>query len=179
MARQNVNIGTSPNKGNGDPLRTAFTKINNNFSELYAGNFLSPTALNSSLIANTDGTLSLGSASNQWQNLHVKDFIYLGGTRLSVSASGTLLVNNNSITADAIKGSVFADDSSLLVDGINGKFYGHLTGDVNGSVFGDDSTILVDAVNGNIPGYVKLSVLKTEVAASADFAAFKTRIAAL
>ena len=34
MARQNINIGTSPNKGNGDPLRTAFTKINNNFSEL-------------------------------------------------------------------------------------------------------------------------------------------------
>ena len=179
MARQNINIGTSPNKGNGDPLRTAFTKINNNFSELYAGNFLSPTALNSSLIANTDGTLSLGSASNQWQNLHVKDFIYLGGTRLSVSASGTLLVNNNSITADAIKGSVFADDSSLLVDGINGKFYGHLTGDVNGSVFGDDSTILVDAVNGNIPGYVKISVLKAEVAASTNFADFQTRIAAL
>ena len=30
MARQTVNIGTSANKGNGDPLRTAFTKINNN-----------------------------------------------------------------------------------------------------------------------------------------------------
>ena len=67
----------------------------------------------------------------------------------------------------------------MLVDGINGKFYGHLTGDVNGSVFGDDSTILVDAVNGNIPGYVKLSVLKSEVAASTSFADFQLRIAAL
>ena len=36
MARQSINIGTSANKGDGDPLRTAFTKINSNFSELYA-----------------------------------------------------------------------------------------------------------------------------------------------
>lgn len=35
MAKQIVNIGTSPNQGNGDPLRTAFTKINENFTELY------------------------------------------------------------------------------------------------------------------------------------------------
>lgn len=35
MAKQTVNIGTSVNKGNGDPLRTAFTKINANFTELY------------------------------------------------------------------------------------------------------------------------------------------------
>jgi NAD(P)H-hydrate repair Nnr-like enzyme with NAD(P)H-hydrate epimerase domain len=35
MAKQTVNIGTSVNKGDGDPLRTAFTKINQNFTELY------------------------------------------------------------------------------------------------------------------------------------------------
>ncbi len=35
MAKQTINIGTSANKGDGDPLRTAFTKINLNFSELY------------------------------------------------------------------------------------------------------------------------------------------------
>lgn len=37
MAKQTINIGTSPNKGDGDPLRTAFTKINENFTELYTG----------------------------------------------------------------------------------------------------------------------------------------------
>jgi hypothetical protein len=35
MAQQIINIGNSPNDGNGDPLRTAFTKANNNFTELY------------------------------------------------------------------------------------------------------------------------------------------------
>jgi len=35
MAKQTINIGTSANKGDGDPLRTAFQKINSNFSEVY------------------------------------------------------------------------------------------------------------------------------------------------
>ena len=35
MAKQTINIGTSANDGTGDPLRTAFTKINQNFTELY------------------------------------------------------------------------------------------------------------------------------------------------
>ena len=35
MARQTINIGTAANDGTGDPLRTAFDKINDNFVELY------------------------------------------------------------------------------------------------------------------------------------------------
>ena len=75
------------------------------------------------------------------------------------------------ITAD-FKGSVFADDSTLLVDGVNGKIVapvetttviadiisGDLTGNVTGNVTGthsgnviaDDSTVLVEAYSGTI-----------------------------
>jgi hypothetical protein len=35
MAYQSVNIGSSANDGTGDPLRTAFDKINDNFAEIY------------------------------------------------------------------------------------------------------------------------------------------------
>ena len=35
MAQQTINIGTTANDGTGDPLRTAFDKINDNFTELY------------------------------------------------------------------------------------------------------------------------------------------------
>jgi len=35
MAQQTINIGTVANDGTGDPLRTAFDKINDNFTELY------------------------------------------------------------------------------------------------------------------------------------------------
>jgi hypothetical protein len=36
MAQQVINIGGTANDGSGDPLRTAFTKANQNFAELYA-----------------------------------------------------------------------------------------------------------------------------------------------
>lgn len=36
MAQQTIGVGAAPNDGTGDPFRTAFTKCNSNFSELYA-----------------------------------------------------------------------------------------------------------------------------------------------
>jgi hypothetical protein len=36
MAQQTINVGSAANDGTGDPLRTAFTKSNANFTELYA-----------------------------------------------------------------------------------------------------------------------------------------------
>lgn len=36
MAKQTINIGSVANDGTGDPLRTAFDKINDNFDELYS-----------------------------------------------------------------------------------------------------------------------------------------------
>lgn len=35
MAQQTINVGTAPDDHTGDPVRTAFTKSNDNFSELY------------------------------------------------------------------------------------------------------------------------------------------------
>lgn len=35
MTKQTINIGTNANDGTGDPLRTAFSKTNDNFTELY------------------------------------------------------------------------------------------------------------------------------------------------
>jgi len=36
MAREVINVGTVPNDGLGDPIRTAYIKCNNNFGELYS-----------------------------------------------------------------------------------------------------------------------------------------------
>ena len=36
MTRQNINIGSAANDGTGDTLRTAGTKINQNFQETYS-----------------------------------------------------------------------------------------------------------------------------------------------
>lgn len=197
MAQQLINIGSSPNKGDGDAIRTAFDKVNDNFTELY---------------------------------LDVVD--------LKIAVDGT---SGDTILANAVKGDVIGQDSSIIVDSVNAKVTASLDGDVTGSVFADNSTLLVDGVNGNIPkanvedsanwdtayswgdhsvaGYlttftetdpivgavngivkadgagnisaavagtdylvtetIDLATLKTEVAASADFADFQARIAAL
>lgn len=36
MTQQTINLGTAPNSGTGDPLRSAFTKCNQNFTDLYS-----------------------------------------------------------------------------------------------------------------------------------------------
>lgn len=62
MATQEIiNIGTLPNDGEGDPLRVAFAKINNNFSNLF------PTAVNtesSYTIGNTPGQVIFETPAN-------------------------------------------------------------------------------------------------------------------
>ena len=63
MAKQTVNIGTSENKGDGDPLRTAFQKINENFDELYTGNFNAETDIKGSIFGD-DSTLLVDGANN-------------------------------------------------------------------------------------------------------------------
>jgi hypothetical protein len=44
MAQQIINVGATPNDGAGDPIRTAFTKCNNNFSQLYSRVQVTPPA---------------------------------------------------------------------------------------------------------------------------------------
>ena len=62
MAKQTVNLGSSANDGTGDPLRTAFDKINDNFDELYlystatSGNNITITA-NTIASDNTNGNI--------------------------------------------------------------------------------------------------------------------------
>lgn len=60
MAKQTINIGTGPNTKTGDPLRTAFTKINQNFTELYDADseLVIPTDISD--LTDNDGLLNQG-----------------------------------------------------------------------------------------------------------------------
>jgi len=64
MAQQTINIGSVANDRTGDPLRTAFDKINDNFNELYAvsgagsGNNVAITG-NSIISENSNGNIIL------------------------------------------------------------------------------------------------------------------------
>lgn len=76
-------------------------------------------------------TFNIGSVEKKWNNIYAQH-----------------------VTAD-LNGSVFANDSTLLVNALDGEIpasvvKGTRTGDLIGSVFADDSTMLIDGVTGSL-----------------------------
>jgi hypothetical protein len=57
MAKQTINIGTAANDGTGDPLRTAFTKTNANFTEIYNAGLIPSQTGNNARYLSTDGAI--------------------------------------------------------------------------------------------------------------------------
>ena len=104
MAIQTINVGSAANSGGGDPLRLAMIKINENFTEVYGD------VANLKIVTGTSG-----------------------------ATGGTLAVN-------AVQGDLIGQDSSIIVDSSNNT----VKGDFIGSVFADDSTVLIDGVGGTI-----------------------------
>ena len=93
---------------------------------------------------------------------------------LTINGVGTVTVTTNpgtktltltgSSTFD-LRGSVFADDSTMLVDAtdgvLRGTLVGTVVGELKGSVFGDDSTKIVDAVENKVYGGIFATTLRT------------------
>jgi hypothetical protein len=67
MSQEIINVGAAPNDGEGDPIRTAFIKTNNNFSQLFSLSANSISNGNSKVsIPNSNGNiyLSVGNVAN-------------------------------------------------------------------------------------------------------------------
>jgi hypothetical protein len=58
MTREVINVGTSPNDGTGDPLRTAYIKCNDNFGELYSRVQETPPSTPSGSVGDTAGMIA-------------------------------------------------------------------------------------------------------------------------
>lgn len=63
MAKQIINIGTA-DKGDGDPIRTAFTKVNSNFTELYSALGLGNNTLTIGSFEFTENVITTNDSSN-------------------------------------------------------------------------------------------------------------------
>ena len=141
----------------GEPIFTTDTK------KLYIGD------------GSTAGGIVVDTTGNQISDIIEDTSPQLGGpldlNNQNITGTGNINITGQ-ISASAIdlKGSIFADDSTLLVDGINGRITGpvvaNVTGDVlgnvTGSVFATDSSLIVDAttktVQGTLNGHVTGSV---------------------
>ena len=64
MTKQSINVGTSANDRKGDSLRAAFTKVNNNFDELYTALGLQDPTLNLGAFTFTGSTMSTDDSTN-------------------------------------------------------------------------------------------------------------------
>lgn len=122
MAKQVINIGTVANDGTGDPLRTAFDKVNDNFTELYnddSGDVDSVNGQTGTVVLDTDD-ISEG-ASNLYNATHTGEVT--GATALTIandvisyaklaneftekSTQADLLFNNNAIHEGTLSGDV-------------------------------------------------------------------------
>ena len=158
MAQQFINIGTSANKGDGEPLRSAFIKVNENFTEVYAeileGRDSNVVGSDSTILVdaennkiNLDGTVKgdiipdtnvaydIGSATKRFKDLYLSgNTINLGGTAISVE-SGELKLGGVKIPSQT-------DLDSSIADVTAGKFSFNITG--------DDSTVRTVQSGSNI-----------------------------
>ena len=110
MAKQNINVGATPNDRSGDSLRSAFQKINANFTELYTSLGLDVAPLNLGAFEFTGSTLSTTDSSSITidQATTVTSNLTVGGDILPSVANGgdlgssarpwkSLYVSNNTI----------------------------------------------------------------------------------
>lgn len=124
MAKQTINIGT-PDTGNGDPLRTAFSKVNSNFTELY--DLLGPGAdlgaVDQDIVPLLNDTYDLGTVLRKWRAGYFSDEININGFSLKINNSGILSINNqqiggdNDLDIDGGAASTFYDQNGLNIDG--------------------------------------------------------------
>ena len=157
MAQQTINIGSSANDGTGDPLRTAFDKINDNFTELYgsspfgtiislSGNTISTNQSNADLVLRGNGTGGV-----------VADSIKFSGTTISSDDSTSIQVNENfdvdgNITASGnitATGNIFAKGNINLGDAASDqtKVIGVFEAD---NIQIDGTTITTNTTNGSV-----------------------------
>jgi hypothetical protein len=134
MARQAINIGSSANDGTGDPLRTAFDKINDNFVELYGSdndintldanldvnNFAITTGVtngNITITPNGTGSIKLGAmkfngttlSSDDSTIININEGLVVDGTA-NISGAATLATSLTLATGATVTGILDEDN---------------------------------------------------------------------
>ena len=125
MSKQRINVGSGTNTGDGDTLRAAMIKANNNFDELYdiigqdstgksidiSGNIISSTFTNTDIIIEPNGSGDIVMSGDLVAKIIKSD------------DSTGIIINDNLILTGIIK----ADDSSIVRIGENLDVAGTIT----------------------------------------------------
>jgi len=108
MAQQTINIGTVANDGTGDPLRSAFDKVNDNFNELYADDAGDVNSVSAGTGISVDQTTGAVTVTNSDPN----------ATHTGEVTGATALTIANDVITDAKLGVQYTD-GVVLASGSN------------------------------------------------------------
>ena len=127
MTQEIINIGTQPNDGEGDPLRTAFAKINNNFTQLFSTGFF------------TSNAYSTGDTAEQ----------VIFTTPVETFTQGIIQINSNDTSSTdteniTLNVSVVNDGSDLTWVGHSTLFFGNVLTGYDMDIFESNVRILVN-----------------------------------
>jgi hypothetical protein len=127
MTQEIINVGAQPNDGDGDPLRTAFQKVNNNFTQLFSTGFFTSSAYSTGLAAGqiifqtpietfTQGIIQINStdtSSTDTENITLNVSVINDGSHLKWNGHNTLF-NGNVLTEYDMD--IFASNVRILVN---------------------------------------------------------------
>lgn len=169
MTKLVIAIGTSANDKTGDPLRTAFGKVNDNFTEVYntLATLAAPDAFNGGIISSpliiTDtsesnstvtGSLRLSGGASVAKNLVVGNAIYIGnGATNTLFANPTLIARASG--SQYIQAALVNTDGHGSADwvayGDNGNSqHGWVDMGFTGSIFDDPNYTITEQGEGYI-----------------------------
>ena len=140
MSQEVINIGTVANDGEGDPLRVAFQKINNNFTQLFTAGFETyqsttfdntPDQVIFEIPANlfTQGTFQINSANPgtvDSQNIILVASIYNDGTDVGWTGRNTIVINDAVVSGYDINIEPISGNLQVLVTPIPDATLNHL-----------------------------------------------------
>jgi len=130
MTYEFVNVGAAPDNGNGDPLRTAYIKINNNFANLQqAGTTRITNGLSNVIIPDANGNIYMGVAN-------VANIV-------TVTSNG-VIATSISTTGNIAAGQYFLGNGYFLTD----------ISQARSIVFGT-SNVSIPSIDGNINSVVQ------------------------
>jgi hypothetical protein len=155
MAQEIINVGSAPNDGQGDPIREAFTKCNNNFTELFSGSIGSNAISNGNSvvqISTANGNISMSVSGTANVAVVTTTGITVSNTLTAANIDAVNLVINNISSDDStfitIEDGVIVNGVISAVDSITG---GNIltAGNVTGAFFIGDGSQLTNLPAGN------------------------------
>ena len=151
MARQTINIGSTANDGTGDPLRTAFNKVNENFIEVYDGINVFDQNLN------TSNNVTFNEVS-------VNDDLTISGSIVSNSSftvTSEIGATSSGVFLDGVNDAILFATSNVIIRSDNDGTFKDLTFSANGNLEAP-GTISANSVNAT--NHFRLPVYATDAA---------------